>query len=100
MTDNASRAADARLVRRHLSEPRRRVLEALSACGPRTTGGIAECWIDRAFDGTDRYAGRLPGMVSQLVWKLENLNWVTESEGTYAITADGSKALATTSAAG
>lgn len=100
MTNDASPAVNERLARRHLSEPRRRVLETLSACGPRTTGGIAECWIDRALDGRDRYVGRLPGMVSQLLWKLEILNWVTEHEGRYAITADGSKALATTGAAG
>jgi hypothetical protein len=96
MTDNPSRAADERLAFRHLSEPRRRVLEVLSACGPGTPGGIAECWIDRALDGTDRYAGRLPGMVSQLLWKLENLNWVTEREGNFEITTDGSMALVVT----
>jgi hypothetical protein len=100
MTDNASRAADERLALRHLSEPRRRVLEALSACGPRTPGGIAECWIDQALDGTDRYAGRLPGMVSQLLWKLEILNWVTERDGRFAITADGSRALVATGSGG
>jgi hypothetical protein len=96
MTDNGSRATDDRLALRHLTEPRRQVLEALSLCGPRTPGGIADCWIDRALDGTDRYAGRLPRMVSQLLWKLEILKWVTEREGRFAITADGSRALVTT----
>jgi hypothetical protein len=39
-------------------------------------------------------------MVSQLLWKLEILNWVTERDGRFAITADGSRALVATGSGG
>jgi hypothetical protein len=85
---------DAASSARHLTGPRRQVLEALDACGPADTGGIADCWRSRRPNDTATSLGdRLPGLISGLLWKLEALDWVEPIDDRYAITYDGAAAM-------
>ena len=77
----------------HLSGSRRRILEELRDCGPRTDEGIADCWIREDGDG-DRWGGRLPGLVARLTWKLEYLGWIDGDEDRWMLTPVGRDALA------
>jgi len=81
------------VVALHLTGSRRRILEVLRDCGPRTDAEIAECWIDG--DGsTDRWGGRLPGLVARTTWKLEHLGWIDPVGDRWELTPVGSGALA------
>ena len=76
----------------HLSGSRRRILQVLRDCGPRTDEGIAACWISVDGDG-DRWGGRLPGLVARLTWKLEYLGWIERGEDGWVLSAVGAQAL-------
>jgi hypothetical protein len=83
----------AQVVALHLTGSRRRILEVLRECGPRTDEGIADCWI-RTDGGGDRWGGRLPGLVGRLTWKLEHLGWIDSDEDQRVLTTVGRDALA------
>ena len=77
----------------HPTASRRRILEVLRDCGPRTDAEIAECWMDG--DGSaDRWEGRLPGLVGRSTWKLEFLGWIDADGDRWKLTSIGSAALA------
>lgn len=72
MTDHEHFGRIARL----LTPSRRAVRDALAMCGPMTPDQIAACWQTRTPDMRPLVIQSLPQMVSQTLWKLENLNLV------------------------
>lgn len=52
------------------------MLDALAACGPMTAEQITACWKARDPDLRPLVVQALPSMVSQSLWKLENLSMV------------------------
>ncbi len=81
------------VVALHLTASRRRILEVLRDCGPRTDAEIAECWMD-CDRSADRWGGRLPGLVGRSTWKLEFLGWIDADGDHWKLTSIGSAALA------
>jgi hypothetical protein len=73
-------------IARLLTPSRRAVLEALVECGPMPAGQIADCWKSRDPSLRPLVAQALPSMVSQSLWKLENLDLVHIVDKIVAIT--------------
>lgn len=79
----------------HLLTPSRRaVLDALAACGPMTTADIAACWQQREPQLRPLVVRKLPSMVSQSLWKLENLQLVRRDGDIVHLTERGKQAVA------
>lgn len=73
---------------RHLTAPRRAVLEIL-ADGPMDEDGIRAAWRASRSDMSPRHALALPRMIRHLLWRLELLGWVAEGERGYGLTDRG-----------
>lgn len=76
-----------------MTSSRRAVLEALAECGPMTAAQIADCWKDRDPSLRPLVVQALPSMVSQSLWKLDNLDLVRAVDKVVAITALGRQHL-------
>ncbi|MCR2827462.1 hypothetical protein [Microbacterium sp. zg.Y909] len=76
-------------VRRHLTGVRRRVLQIIAACGPITVDEIAVEWAAAQPSMPERQKDGLPRMASQVVWRLENLGWISRHGDGYVATPAG-----------
>lgn len=74
---------------RHLTEPRRAVLQILADEGPTGEAGIRAVWQERRPDMSPRHVGALPRMIRNLLWRLEILGWVAEGEHGWELTGPG-----------
>jgi ribosomal protein S19E (S16A) len=63
-------------VARHLTQPRRAVLQILAERGPLEEAGLTEAWRTNRPDMSARHARSLPKMIRHLLWRLEILGWV------------------------
>lgn len=79
-----------------LTTPKRSVLEALAVCGPMDQSAIVQCWRDQSPDLRPLVSQSLPRMVSQTIWKLDNLRLIEDGgERVWMITTAGRQALVT-----
>ena len=67
-------------ISRHLTEPRRAVLQILADEGPIDEAGIRDAWRASRPDMTPRHVESLPRMIRHLLWRLEILGWISEGE--------------------
>lgn len=82
------------VIARHLTRPRRLVLELIDTCGPTDLPGLARCWAATRPDEAARLGHRISHLTTGLLWKLEALGWVAVDDDSYAITDPGRGALA------
>lgn len=75
-------------VSRHLTAPRRAVLQILAE-GPADEARISAAWRASRPDMSPRHARELPRMIRHLLWRLELLGWVAEGEHGYELTEAG-----------
>ena len=67
-------------ISRHLTEPRRAVLQILATEEPIDEAGIRDAWHASRPDMTPRHVEALPRMIRHLLWRLEILGWISEGE--------------------
>ncbi len=79
---------------RHLTLPRRTVLQLLAAHGPLDQAGIRESWLASRPAMAQRHVRELPRMIRHLLWRLEILEWVALGERGYELTESGRRVLA------
>lgn len=79
---------------RHLTLPRRTVLQILADHGPLDQAGIRDAWRASRPDMAPRHVRELPRMIRHLLWRLEILEWVTRGERGYDLTDSGRAMLA------
>ncbi|WP_448002171.1 hypothetical protein [Agromyces bauzanensis] len=71
---------------RHLTAPRRAVLQILADHGPIDEAGIRAAWRASRPDMSPRHVRELPRMIRHLLWRLEILEWVALGEHGYELT--------------
>lgn len=74
---------------RHLTAPRRAVLQLLADHGPLEQAGIHDAWRTHRPDMAPRHVRELPRMIRHLLWRLEILEWITHGERGYELTDAG-----------
>lgn len=79
-------------IRFHLTGPRRRVLEIVTASPGSSLDEIVAAWVAAEPSLSTRRVAALPQMVSQILWRLENLGWVAPHESGFCITVAGKAA--------
>ena len=87
-------AMDEAQLRRHLSAPRSLVLDILAEEGDADEAYILHAWMNRRPAMTPAHLQRLPRMVGELLWRLKNLEWITEDAGRHSLTELGQRARA------
>lgn len=80
-------------IARQLSPPRRAILESLEQHGAMSTDDIATDWQTREPHLSPRTVSRLDRVISQSLWKLENLGMVVQDRGLVSITPLGRQQL-------
>ena len=80
------------LIRRHLSAVRTLVLEIVGDKQPVSAGMIIAEWASRHPELTPRHRAALPRMTGQILWRLENLEWVESADGGYRLNDLGAQA--------
>jgi NADPH-dependent 2,4-dienoyl-CoA reductase/sulfur reductase-like enzyme len=73
-------------IRRNLTGARRLVLDVISEAKPVTTSRIEAAWAKAQPAMKPRHCEGIPRMVAQILWRLENLEWVTTTADGYRIT--------------
>jgi len=84
--------------RRHLTGTRALVLDILADAGPLTSEQIVTRWTARRPDMSARHRQQLPRMLSEILWRLTNLEWVIYDGQRYRITSAGTQMRAHLSA--
>lgn len=74
--------------RRHLTASRSTVLSILAHSGSLTSDGIIDAWIQRHPENA-RHRQRLPRMLSDILWRVMNLERVQREGDSYALTPAG-----------
>lgn len=67
--------------RRHLTAARALVLDILAGASPLTSEQIVTEWTARQPDMSARHRQQLPRMLSEILWRLTNLEWVATTVG-------------------
>ncbi|WP_439592661.1 hypothetical protein [Microbacterium sp.] len=80
-------------IRRHLSAVRSLVLAIISENQPMSPESIAAEWASRHPELAARHRSALPRMTGQILWRLENLEWVRRQHDAIVLTDLGMRAL-------
>ncbi|WP_040568923.1 hypothetical protein [Microbacterium yannicii] len=80
------------MIRRHLSGTRVLLLDIIDAQPGLDRNQLVLQWSKRRTSVSERVAARVPRMIDQLLWELENLDWVTRRDGRFAATELGQRA--------
>ncbi|KRA24766.1 hypothetical protein ASD65_10290 [Microbacterium sp. Root61] len=79
-------------LRRHSTAPRVMILDILGAEGDLDDDQILAAWTARRPGLAAAHVRRLPRMLGEILWRLLNLEWVTQIDGRYRLTALGRRA--------
>lgn len=85
MMDNAT-------VLRFSSDARLQVLDIVDETAVGGADMVAAEWLARRQSTTEAHTRRLPITARTLLWKLENLGWIEECDGTLQLTPLGKRA--------
>jgi hypothetical protein len=80
------------MIRRHLSGTRLLLLDMIGAGSALDREQLLSLWRKRRPAVPERAAVRVPRMVDQLLWEVENLEWVKRVAGGYILTELGERA--------
>lgn len=80
------------LIRRHLSAVRVLVLNIIADEQPVSAEGIVAEWASRHPGLVPRHRAALPRMSGQILWRLENLEWVERADSGFHLTDLGARA--------
>lgn len=83
---------DDAVIRRHLSASRVAMLELVRESHLASRDEILSAW-SQAFGGIGRGAGWNARAVDQLLWQLENLEWIASRDGGFEVADAGQRAL-------
>lgn len=83
---------DDALIRRHSSAVRALVMDIIADNQPISADSIAAEWASRHPDLSPRHRSAVPRMSRQILWRLENLEWVVCTDTGYRLTALGARA--------
>lgn len=93
MTSHESPVIGLDAVKLHLTGPRRTLLETVRDNEPVTVDQISDLWISAEPDRYQRIAAKVPGMVTQILWRVENLGWIDSDDGQLTLSAAGATVL-------
>lgn len=85
---------DESTIRRYSSDARILILDIIDEDHATDAGQISVAWQARRTSMPDAQAQRLPRVVGQLLWQLENLEWVRRHGEQLVVTGLGRKAQA------
>ena len=77
--------------RRHLTAARALVLDILAGASPLTSEQIVTEWTARQPDMSARHRQQLPRMLSEILWRLTNLEWVAHDGRRYRVSSAGTQ---------
>ncbi len=80
------------MIRRHLSGTRVLLLDIIDAEDTPDREQLVLRWLKRRPAVSERVAARVPQMIDQLLWEVENLEWVKRVGARYSLTALGARA--------
>jgi len=80
-------------LRRHSTAPRVLILDILEAQNNLDREQILAEWTARRPELTPAHMRQLPRMLSEIIWRLTNLGWITEADGGFSVTEVGHRAL-------
>ncbi|WP_439591851.1 hypothetical protein [Microbacterium sp.] len=80
------------VIRRHLSASRVAMLELVQESHPASRDEILSAWT-HVLGGIGRGADWNARAVDQLLWQLENLEWIAGRDGEFEVTGVGQRAL-------
>lgn len=83
---------DDALIRRHSSAVRALVMEIIADKQPISAEAIVATWASRHPELSPRHRSALPRMTRQILWRLENLEWVKCVDTGYRLTDLGARA--------
>lgn len=79
-------------IRRHMTAPRRVVMEIIAENQPISEADIVQSWVLRRPELAVRHRKELPRMAAQVLWRLENLGWAQQAPAGYTLTELGERA--------
>lgn len=79
------------MIRRHLSGTRVLLLDIISDGSGLDRDQLILLGLKRRPAVSERVAARVPRMIDQLLWELENLEWVTRTGRRYGVTQLGER---------